>query len=361
MVLDASHGHATGSHGQLVGYAPNGMPLYSYTTGRESPRAAQLAVVRSMLRAILGNRDSRYIFYYLCLNVLFMVVEFVYGLLSNSLGLISDGFHMLFDCTALVVGLFASVMAKQRPTRRFSYGYGRTEILSGYINGVFLILIALFVFSEALDRLFDPPEIRTDRLLAVSVGGLLVNLIGIMSFRHAHSHAGGAGIAHAHGDLTPAPHDDIVGAHGHSHSHGHGHAHGHADEAAVDLAHGACDEKHDGDAESKCAHDHHHDAMAVSHNDANMEGIFLHVLADTLGSVGVITSSLMIEYFGWHARGARRVRRGRGGPARLTRPCRLQTRSVPCSSPASFSSASSRSSALPAPSCCNVFRAISKL
>lgn len=41
-----------------------------------------------------------------------MLVEFAYGMYSNSLGLISDAFHMLFDCTALIVGLYAAVMAK---------------------------------------------------------------------------------------------------------------------------------------------------------------------------------------------------------------------------------------------------------
>lgn len=50
-------------------------------------------------------------------------MEFVYGVWTNSLGLISDGFHMLFDCSALIMGLVASVMATKKPSRTFSYGY----------------------------------------------------------------------------------------------------------------------------------------------------------------------------------------------------------------------------------------------
>lgn len=51
-----------------------------------------------------------------------MCVEFTYGVWTNSLSLISDGFHMLFDCSALVLGLAASVVAQWKPTRQFPYG-----------------------------------------------------------------------------------------------------------------------------------------------------------------------------------------------------------------------------------------------
>jgi Co/Zn/Cd efflux system component len=60
-----------------------------------------------------------------CMSFLFQVftfVELVYGVWTNSLGLISDGFHMLFDCSALVMGLYAAVMSRWKATRIFSYG-----------------------------------------------------------------------------------------------------------------------------------------------------------------------------------------------------------------------------------------------
>nr|XP_037272779.1 zinc transporter 5-like [Rhipicephalus microplus] len=117
--------------------------------------------------------------------------------------------------------------------------YGRVEVLSGFMNGLFLVVIAFMVFSEAITRLFDPPQVKTERLLTVSIAGLIVNLIGILAFRHTHSHSHGA-------------------SHSHSHSHGHSHT-------------GA---------------------------NTNLQGVFLHILADTLGSVGVIVSSLLIDQFG---------------------------------------------------------------
>ena len=89
----------------------------------------------------------------------------LYGIWTNSLGLISDGFHMLFDCTALFFGLYAAVMTHWKPTRIFSFGYGRVEVLSGFVNGLFLIVIACCILTEALGRLVDPPHISTDKLL----------------------------------------------------------------------------------------------------------------------------------------------------------------------------------------------------
>ncbi|XP_064337241.1 proton-coupled zinc antiporter SLC30A5 isoform X4 [Camelus dromedarius] len=171
-----------------------------------------------------------------------------------------DGFHMLFDCSALVMGLFAALMSRWKATRIFSYGYGRIEILSGFINGLFLMVIAFFVFMESVARLIDPPELDTHMLTPVSVGGLIVNLIGICAFSHGHNHSHGASQGSCHSS-------------DHSHSH---HAHGHSD-------HG---------------HGHSHGSIGGGMN-ANMRGVFLHVLADTLGSIGVIVSTVLIEQFGW--------------------------------------------------------------
>uniref|UniRef100_A0A8C6SS49 Zinc transporter n=1 Tax=Neogobius melanostomus TaxID=47308 RepID=A0A8C6SS49_9GOBI len=261
-----------GQKGTLVGYSPEGTPLYNFMgdalqqTSQSLPR-----FIKDSLKQILEEYDSRQIFYFLCLNLAFTFVELFYGVWTNSLGLISDGFHMLFDCSALVLGLFAALMTRWKATRIFSYGYGRVEILSGFINGLFLMVIAFFVFVESVTRLLDPPNINTDMLTPVSVGGLLVNLVGICAFSHAHSHGGKSCSSHDHGHSH----------HGHSHSeHGHGHGHG--------------SHSHGGHG----SHGHSHGSGGGGMN-ANMRGVYLHVLADTLGSVGVIISTILIRHFGW--------------------------------------------------------------
>lgn len=166
---------------------------------------------------------------------MFTFVELLYGAWTNSLGLISDGFHMLFDCTALVVGLYAALMSRWKPTRVFSYGYTRVEVLSGFVNGLFLVVVAFFVFYEAIGRLFEPPEINTNRLLIVSVAGFAVNMIGIFSFSHAHAHAHGGGSCSASKEQH---HGHSHDAHDHSHSHAHSHSHSHSHTPSHSQDHG---------------------------------------------------------------------------------------------------------------------------
>ncbi|KJH40880.1 hypothetical protein DICVIV_13160 [Dictyocaulus viviparus] len=156
--------------GELVGMSDTGLPLFAYKEAFLQKTSRSLFIfVKETLQVILANSDSRRIFWFLCVNLAFCGVEFLYGFWTNSLGLISDGFHMLFDCSALVMGLVASVMSRWPATHHFSYGYGRVEILSGFINALFLCVIALFILIEAMERLFDPPHINTDRLLASSI------------------------------------------------------------------------------------------------------------------------------------------------------------------------------------------------
>ncbi|XP_015588464.1 zinc transporter 7 [Cephus cinctus] len=217
-------------------------------------------------RLIFSDKNSRNLFLFLLLNLSFAFVELTYGIWTNSLGLISDSFHMFFDCTGLLAGLAASVITKWRANDRYSYGYVRAEVIAGFVNGLFLLFIAFFIMAEAVERAIEPPEVKHERLFVVSVLGLLVNLVGIYAFQHGHGHShggggGGHGHSHSHGD------------HNHSHNHSHGHGHDHHD---IDI-----------------------DSSSIGGNSQIMKGVFLHILADTLGSVGVIISAVLMQMFGW--------------------------------------------------------------
>ncbi|KAM4738577.1 zinc transporter 7 isoform 1-T1 [Anableps anableps] len=242
-------------------------------------------------RSILADKTSRNLFFFLCLNLSFAFVELTYGIWSNSLGLISDSFHMFFDCTALLAGLAASVISRWRSNDSFSYGYVRAEVLAGFVNGLFLIFTAFFIFSEGVERALEPPDVHHERLLPVSVAGLLVNLVGIFVFQH-----GGHG--HSHGD----------GGHGHSHSlfngslnHGHdGHGHG-------GHGHGGHGHGHGGHGHGGHGHDKHGHGGHECHNELQrpgegsskqiLQGVLLHIIADTLGSIGVIISALLMQKY----------------------------------------------------------------
>ncbi|KAJ5884665.1 Cation efflux protein [Penicillium taxi] len=215
-----SHKHTHHHHDHSKTVEP--WPLTKWLIQRSEPY--------SLLNSILKEKDSRSIFFFMCLNFVFMLVQLSYGFLTGSLGLLSDSIHMFFDCLALVVGLCAAVMSKWPPNVRFPYGYGKVDTLSGFANGIFLMIISIEIIYEAVERLSSGSQMnRISELLAVSFAGLLVNLVGIFSFEHGH----------------------------------HGHDHGH------------------------------------DHSNENMHGIFLHILADTLGSVAVVISTILVHYSGW--------------------------------------------------------------
>ena len=76
--------------------------------------------VSGLFRLIFSDKNSRNLLGFLGLNLSFAIVELLYGVWTNSLGLISDSFHMFFDCTALLAGLAATVIAR---SARHIYGF----------------------------------------------------------------------------------------------------------------------------------------------------------------------------------------------------------------------------------------------
>jgi len=222
----------------FVKSSKSNLPVYSGTGGAHTYSVFSFVFLKIAMKQILEGKESRRIFLYLCLNLMFMFVEMIYGYLTNSLGLISDSAHMLFDCTALVIGLFAAVISNWEPTQVFSFGYARVEVLSGFINGVFLIFIGFLVLLEAMERFFHPQEINTDKLLLVSFLGLCVNLVGIFAFHDLHDHGDdddhGHSHGHSHGHESEKKKKEKKSKHEHEHEHkhdehdhSHGHDHGH--------------------------------------------------------------------------------------------------------------------------------------
>lgn len=122
----------------------------------------------SLRRLIFSDKNSRNLFMFLLLNLSFAFVELFYGVWTNSLGLISDSFHMFFDCTGLLAGLAASVITKWKANERYSYGYVRAEVLAGFVNSLFLLFISFFILSESVERLIEPPEVSTRRRFDVT-------------------------------------------------------------------------------------------------------------------------------------------------------------------------------------------------
>lgn len=106
----------------------------------------------------------------------FMAVEVVAGLLASSLALLSDAAHMLTDAGAIALALAAVGLAARPPSRRFTFGLGRAEILSAQANGAALLVLAGVIGVESVRRLTDPPEVEGGLVLAVGLLGAAVNI-----------------------------------------------------------------------------------------------------------------------------------------------------------------------------------------
>ena len=109
------------------------------------------------------DRAQRKILVFLGLTLCFMVLEFVYGWLSNSLSLMSDSCHMLVDSLALIIGLGAAYFSKHtKPTRTMPFGFYKIESLSALCNSLFLIAVSYNLAFNSIDRLMHPQKINID-------------------------------------------------------------------------------------------------------------------------------------------------------------------------------------------------------
>jgi cobalt-zinc-cadmium efflux system protein len=106
----------------------------------------------------------------------FMVVEIIGGLVFGSLALLADAAHMSTDALSLTAAWAAFRISHKPPDKRRSYGYHRVQILVAFANGCALIIIALWVWVEAVRRLFEPQDVAGLGMLSVAALGLLVNI-----------------------------------------------------------------------------------------------------------------------------------------------------------------------------------------
>ena len=116
----------------------------------------------------------------------FLVVEVIGGLLSGSLALLADATHMVADVAALLLAYAAMSLAERAPTREYSFGLYRAEILAAFVNAQVLLLVSGYILYEAYHRFQEPREIATGLMMAVAVGGLVTNLIAMRLLHGDH-------------------------------------------------------------------------------------------------------------------------------------------------------------------------------
>lgn len=125
--------------------------------------------------AIDRDADRRLLWIALVLNLGFALVEVVAGVLADSVALLSDAAHMVTDAGAIAIALVAARIAARPPGGRYTFGLGRSEILSAQLNGAAMLVLAAVIGTEAIGRITDPPDVEGGIVIAIGVAGALVN------------------------------------------------------------------------------------------------------------------------------------------------------------------------------------------
>jgi len=116
----------------------------------------------------------------LSITLIVMFVEIIGGVIANSVALISDASHMFTHAFAISISLFAIYLAQKPTCHHKTFGLYRAEVLSAFINGLFLFVIVGFILYEAIMRFLNPIEIDSIYMFAVALIGLSVNIASVL-------------------------------------------------------------------------------------------------------------------------------------------------------------------------------------
>ena len=118
----------------------------------------------------------------IALNVIYILVEVIYGLLAGSMALLADAGHNLSDVLGLVVAWAGAELGKRPPSKRFTYGLGGSSILAALLNGLFLLVACGAIALAAIERFSAPSPIASTTVIIVASIGIVINFGTAMLF-----------------------------------------------------------------------------------------------------------------------------------------------------------------------------------
>ncbi|GER26245.1 zinc transporter [Striga asiatica] len=222
------------------------------------------------------------------LCVIFMSVEVAGGIKANSLAILTDAAHLLSDVASFAISLFSLWAAGWEATPRQSYGFFRIEILGALVSIQLIWLLTGILVYEAIVRLVqNTGEVQGFLMFLVSSFGLLVNIVMALLLGHDHGH--GHGHSHANDEDHHHHNHDHGSEDEHSHGHGvtvtryesHHHQQSRFNEPLLSTS-------HEGESEAK--------KTKKPLRNINVQGAYLHVLGDSIQSVGVMIGGAVIWY-----------------------------------------------------------------
>lgn len=114
------------------------------------------------------------------LNILITVSQVIGGLISGSLALLSDALHNFSDVLSLIVSYIATVLSKKKASTNKTFGYKRAEIIAAFVNAATLIVVAIILIKEAIERFIEPMEIESNLVIWLSILGIAANGFSVL-------------------------------------------------------------------------------------------------------------------------------------------------------------------------------------
>jgi cobalt-zinc-cadmium efflux system protein len=129
-----------------------------------------------------SNNDinSRNLFISILLNIVITAAQVIGGLLSGSLALLSDALHNFSDVVSLIISYIANKLVKRKASIKRTFGYKRAEILAAFINASTLIIVAILLIFEAIERFQNPQEIESNLVIWLSIVAILGNGFSVL-------------------------------------------------------------------------------------------------------------------------------------------------------------------------------------
>jgi cobalt-zinc-cadmium efflux system protein len=129
-------------------------------------------------------------------NLLIILSEVVFGLISNSFALIADALHNTGDVIAVLITYIALKLGLKQTTFKFTFGYMKAEMMAAFVNTLFLFITMLYMIYEAINRFFNPEIIEPIYMIVVGfiavvangVSAYILNNMGVSHEHHHHEH-----------------------------------------------------------------------------------------------------------------------------------------------------------------------------
>ena len=121
------------------------------------------------------------------LNIVFAIFEFIGGLFTNSVAILSDSIHDLGDALSIGISYFMERKSKKHADNKYTYGYARYSVLGGVITTTILLVGSILVIIGAVKRLFNPVEVNYDGMIIFAIIGVILNSIAAYVTREGNS------------------------------------------------------------------------------------------------------------------------------------------------------------------------------